>query len=161
MACKNCKGSCGCNEEPITIPDYLKEKKFPEPCSEVFYDACIMHGQPNMSIKINDDTLSICKGERLDSALQKIMVAMLNGEGFEYAAYNFKITSYTESSIAVSWEGIGEYQLVVEKEGDEQKLIDVSTVKEYEICGLEKGVYKLFINEIVKNVDSVTLKIEI
>jgi hypothetical protein len=89
------------------------------------------------------------------------MVAMLNGEGFEYAAYNFKITSYTESSIAVSWEGIGEYQLVVEKEGDEQKLIDVSTVKEYEISGLEKGVYKLFINEIVKNVDSVTLKIEI
>lgn len=163
MSCKKCKGNCGCNEQPITIPTITKE--YPEPCSEIFYDACIMHGQADMYINIGDEKIEVSKGERLDSIIQKIMVYIANGQGFSSAAYNFKIAEYTNDSVTLTWQGTGEYTLHIDKshatDSDNEEEIDVTGLFRYTVTCLSGGEYEFYLEEQTENTKSVTLKIKL
>lgn len=156
MTCKKCNGNCGCEEEAITLPEYTKDKKKPDACSEVFNTACIQHAQPEVSILIGESEFKIAQGERLDSVIQKLLIHLSDKEDADTVAYNFKVSSYTENSVTLVWEGTGSYSLTVD--GD---ITDVTGVFTYTVDNLAQGEHTFYLTEQTTGRNSVTIKIDL
>ena len=163
MGC-NCghKSPCGCKEKAITIettePTSCKEK-----CSEVFLDSCILHNQPDMTVTINGNSFTIKRGERLEQIIQNLVLFLSSGTDYSTAAKEFRIDSYTDSSIEFSWEKQDGYTYSISiNDGTEEVLQEVGAVDRYEIINLQEDIdYEFYVLNNETNTKSVTLKFKL
>lgn len=106
MSCKHNK-PCGCGDQPLKTPGPCNETEpcNREPCSELFCEDCIIHCQPDISVTISGNTLTISQGMRWHDILQQIMCFIMAPNCFGIIAHGLQLLQKTSGSITIKWIG--------------------------------------------------------
>ncbi len=107
MSCKECKKKkCGCSDKalttPASCPQDLPSCPKPELCSETFSAGCVVYTGDEIA------DLGILKGERLDTIVQKLVLAFTQpacifpGNSC-YSVIGVQSSNITSSTAVISW----------------------------------------------------------
>jgi len=147
---------CGCGDKALTTPPpcNVSGPCAGEKCAELFSDECIVHTGEDLMISIGGtDTVVFEKGERISSALQKMLVALGgSSQTLIEGAHNVQVTEITTSGFKVSFDGdvaLGytiNAQLQPATDNFEVLAVGIQT---FTYTGLAAGTYKISVTSTI------------
>lgn len=109
MSTKNCGHSvpCGCGDKALTTPPSSTTGACAgEPCSEIFCQECVAQCQESYAMVIGGFNFNVAKGERLDEIVQRLLVALADPDGMEFAAVGLRLVATTDEGFTITWSGL-------------------------------------------------------
>ena len=110
--CTKCSTKCSCSDTALTNPcTYTDCSVGSERCSDIQCAECVSYCGTSFQIGDAAARITITKGERLDSIIQKYAMILSNGLGgtssdLQHDPYNVYAGVITSSSASVLWDGI-------------------------------------------------------
>ena len=111
--CTKCSQSCGCADTALTNAcTYTDCSVGSERCSDVQCAECVSYCGTSFQIGDAAARITITKGERLDSIIQKYAMILSNGLGactssdLQHDPYNVYAGVITSSTASVLWDGV-------------------------------------------------------
>jgi hypothetical protein len=111
--CTKCSEKCGCADTALTNAcTYTDCSVGSERCDDIQCAECVSYCGTSFQIGAASERITITKGERLDSIIQKYAMILSNGLGactsndLQHDPYNVYAGVITSSTVNVIWDGI-------------------------------------------------------
>ena len=107
----NSNNDCGCQDSSIPTPcTYTDCSVGNERCAEIQCAECVSYCGTTFQVETGEGSFKVEKGERLDSIIQRLVFATVNGfpgcsaSNLHHAPYNLYATNITNTTVDVVWD---------------------------------------------------------
>ena len=112
MASNKCKSNCGCSDNSVPMPcTYTDCGVGNERCSDIQCAECVSYCGTTFQVVTDSGNFKVEKGERLDSIIQKLVLATIKGfpgcsaDNVHHAPYNLYAETIGSTSVNIVWNG--------------------------------------------------------